>query len=255
MPALKNLLNQKFGKLTVIRRAPNKNNKVFWECQCDCGNKTIVRSDQLIRGITKSCGCLHKENASKIGHQNFKDLTGQKFGKLTAVYPIKSILNSKYYWLCSCDCGNTVEVLGTSLTSGNTKSCGCIKSIGEMNISLLLKDLNIPFIKEYKIYDNNNNYYRFDFAIIDTNNNVKLFIEYDGIQHFGRISGWFNEKRKQQLEKSDNFKNKYCKQYNIPLIRIPYWELNNMNKEWLLNKIQEMATPDMEEAQEIIEEE
>ena len=50
-----------------------------------------------------------------------------------------------------------------------------------MNIYLLLKDLNIPFIKEYKIYDNNNNYYRFDFAIIDTNNNVKLFIEYDGI--------------------------------------------------------------------------
>lgn len=255
MPTLKNLLNQKFGKLTVIRRAPNKNNKVFWECQCDCGNKTIVRSDQLIRGITKSCGCLHKENASKIGRQNFKDLTGQKFGKLTAIYPIKSILNSKYYWFCTCDCGNTVEVLGTSLTSGGTKSCGCIKSIGEMNISLLLKDLNIPFIREYRIYNNNNNkYYKFDFAIIDINNNVKLFIEYDGIQHFGRISGWFTEERKQQLEKSDNFKNEYCKQHNIPLIRIPYWELNNINKEYLLNKIQEMAVPDIEEAQELLDE-
>ena len=65
-----------------------------------------------------------------------------------------------------------------------------------MNISLLLNELKIPFIKEYKIYDKNNNYYKMDFAILDNNNNLQLFIEYDGIQHFGRISGWFTEERK-----------------------------------------------------------
>ena len=120
-----------------------------------------------------------------------------------------------------------------------------------MNISLLLNELKIPFIKEYKIYDKNNNYYKMDFAILDNNNNLQLFIEYDGIQHFGRISGWFTEERRLQLEKSDEFKNKYCKEHNIPLIRIPYWELNNINKKYLLNKINLTAEPDMEEAQEL----
>lgn len=239
MPALKDLTDQRFGKLVVIKRAPNQNKKVFWECKCDCGNTIIVRSDQLIRGITKSCGCLHKEIAAEIGHNNFKDLTGQRFGRLVAIQPIKSLSNSKYYWLCQCDCGNTVEIIGTSLTSGNTKSCGCIKSVGEANIALLLSELKIPFKREYRIFDEEKKEYRFDFAILDKDNNIKSFIEYDGIQHFGRISGWFTEDRYKQLQKSDNFKNEYCCKHNIPLIRIPYWEIDKMNYNYLLNKIKE----------------
>ena len=253
MPALKDLTSQRFGKLVVVKRASNQNKKVFWECKCDCGNTIIVRSDQLIRGITKSCGCLHKETAAKIGHNNFKDLTGQRFGRLVAIQPIKSLSNSKYYWLCQCDCGNTIEVIGTSLTSGNTRSCGCIKSIGETNIALLLSELKIPFKREYRIFDKEKEY-RFDFAILDNNNNIKNFIEYDGIQHFSRISGWFTEDRYQQLQNSDNFKNKYCQQHNIPLIRIPYWELNDIDKEYLMNRINTAEAPDMEEAQEVEDE-
>ena len=52
-----------------------------------------------------------------------KDLTNQKFGRLTAIKRIKSKKNAK--WLCKCDCGNTVEVYAFNLTRGNTKSCGC----------------------------------------------------------------------------------------------------------------------------------
>lgn len=74
-----------------------------------------------------------------------------------------------------------VEVLGTSLTSGNTQSCGCIKSIGETNIALLLSELKIPFKREYRIFDEKGKEYRFDFAILDKNNSIKSFIEYDGI--------------------------------------------------------------------------
>ena len=60
----------------------------------------------------------------------FIDLTGQKFGKLTA---IKRIRQKKYkngshsYWLCRCECGNLTEVEVTHLKNGNTKSCGCLK--------------------------------------------------------------------------------------------------------------------------------
>ena len=62
----------------------------------------------------------------------FIDLTGQKFGKLTVVKRTTNPKNNKKdrhsYWLCDCDCGNTVIVVGTSLTSGTTKSCGCIRN-------------------------------------------------------------------------------------------------------------------------------
>lgn len=51
-----------------------------------------------------------------------KDLTGQKFGRLTV---IEYVGNKK--WKCKCDCGNIVEVKSKSLCSGNTKSCGCYR--------------------------------------------------------------------------------------------------------------------------------
>ena len=70
-----NLIGQKFGRLTVIKRLPNKNNRVMWLCKCDCGNTVEVRGDSLKSGNTKSCGCIHRETAKKNGGSNFKDLT------------------------------------------------------------------------------------------------------------------------------------------------------------------------------------
>ena len=56
------LTGQKFTRLTVISRAENnKNGQARWLCKCDCGNETIVKSDDLKRGKTKSCGCLRVE--------------------------------------------------------------------------------------------------------------------------------------------------------------------------------------------------
>lgn len=232
MATFKDLSNQKFGRLTVIKRAPNRNKRVCWECQCDCGNIIEVRADQLRGGITKSCGCLHKEMAAKIGKNNFKDLTNQKFGKLTALYPLKQE-TTKYYWICQCECGNMTTVLGTSLTNGNTRSCGCIKSIGEANIKSLLKNHNIEFVSQYYVKIENKEYY-YDFAIVNYNNVPIRLIEFDGIQHFGRISGWFTKERQIQLEQSDNIKNNYALSNKIPLVRIPYIERDNITLEMLL---------------------
>lgn len=60
---------------------------------------------------------------------NRKDLTGQTFGRLTAIEKAPS--RSQYgttvgYWLCRCECGNELDVPTGNLTSGNTKSCGCL---------------------------------------------------------------------------------------------------------------------------------
>ena len=70
MPALKNLAGQKFGRLTVIERAENKNGLVTWKCKCDCGKECVVRSNDLLSNSTKSCGCLREEASHKP--KNFK---------------------------------------------------------------------------------------------------------------------------------------------------------------------------------------
>lgn len=59
-----------------------------------------------------------------------KDLTGQKFGKLTVIECAGKIDGRRYHWLCKCDCGNEKVLPAGSLTSGNTKSCGCGKYDG-----------------------------------------------------------------------------------------------------------------------------
>ena len=59
---IKDLVNKRFGKLLVIKY----NGNAKWLCQCDCGNQTIVRSDYLKSGHTKSCGCIHKKYGGKV---------------------------------------------------------------------------------------------------------------------------------------------------------------------------------------------
>ena len=55
-----------------------------------------------------------------------KDITGQKFGRLTAIRPTrKDEKRRTYFWYCCCECGKTLEIRLESLTTGNTKSCGC----------------------------------------------------------------------------------------------------------------------------------
>lgn len=55
-----------------------------------------------------------------------KDLTGQKFGYLTAIEPTGEKHRKDYVWRCKCDCGKEIELPATRLLTGNTLSCGCL---------------------------------------------------------------------------------------------------------------------------------
>lgn len=57
-----------------------------------------------------------------------KDLTGQRFGRLTVKGFSQKDRHNKGHWVCQCDCGNVVDVETHQLKSGKTKSCGCLKS-------------------------------------------------------------------------------------------------------------------------------
>lgn len=124
------LTNQRFGKLTVIKKGNGRytsggNYKITWICQCDCGNTTEVDGEKLRRGHTTSCGCFKKDNKGS----HFEDLTGQKFNRLTVIrfIPESERKIRQYNWLCKCDCGNEVKASAYKLKQGLQQSCGCLK--------------------------------------------------------------------------------------------------------------------------------
>ena len=55
------------------------------------------------------------------------DLTGQRFGRLTVIKRADNTAHGEACWVCQCDCGNTVVVIGVHLRSHHTKSCGCLQ--------------------------------------------------------------------------------------------------------------------------------
>ena len=63
MSKVKNLIGEKFGKLTVLKRCENsKSGKAVWLCLCECGKTTKVPTCRLTMGKVKSCGCLKRES-------------------------------------------------------------------------------------------------------------------------------------------------------------------------------------------------
>ena len=65
MGKLIDLTGQRFGRLTVIDRAPNNGRRTMWLCRCDCGNLHPVMGDNLTAGKSKSCGCLNSSLSSE----------------------------------------------------------------------------------------------------------------------------------------------------------------------------------------------
>ena len=227
MSKMIDLTDQIFGYWTVIKRAPNNHrNQAMWLCRCRCGTERIVDGYSLRSGQSKSCGCLQKEI---VRRNNFKDLTNQSFGHLLVLEYAGSDKNKKSLWKCQCDCnGKTIIYTRSSdLLRGKTTSCGCIRSKGEEKIAELLRKHNIPFEKE-KIFDtcrfpDTNSLARFDFFVDN-----RYIIEFDGIQHFFPTFNTLHPDAFKNTQCHDQIKEQWCKNNNIPLIRINYQQLDNL---------------------------
>ena len=71
---------------------------------------------------------MSKETKKKMGKSHIKDIKGKQFGKLSAIKMVKTPKKDTrhgQWWLCKCDCGNTKKIMGVSLRTGKSKSCGC----------------------------------------------------------------------------------------------------------------------------------
>lgn len=234
MPKSEDLTGQKFGRLTVLNKdfeASKQHGRAYWLCQCECGKQKIIAGLSLKNGATQSCGCLRNE---KVFQATAIDETGKRYGKLLVLkMDVERSSRGLIKWICQCDCGNIVSIPGVYLRNGNTQSCGCSNGIskGEQKIIDILEENNYSYIREYRPKELNGK--RFDFALLNEENIIIRFIEFDGEQHF-KQSKWGKDKL-ERTKKSDLIKNKYCLNKKIPLVRIPYWELNQLSLELLLS--------------------
>ena len=199
----------KYGKLTILKRAPvSPGGLAKWICECECGNITEVAGTQLRSGRTTSCGC---EKYNRLINE-----IGNRYGNLLVLEICGGRDNGGALWECQCDCGNIVQVRGEALRSGHTKSCGCVKSWKEKEISEALTQAQIPFQTQYTFDDLRTacgGVPKFDFAIFK-NKVLFCLIEYQGEQHYNQNSSWYSD----DYVARDKLKQNYCQNKNIPLL-------------------------------------
>ena len=163
MSALKDITGKRFGRWTVLYKcAYKKNGSVIWHCKCDCGNEKDVRGSQLRNGRSQSCGCLANDRARE---NNFVDMTGQKFGKLTVLEFVgfgDTGRNGRAIWRCICECGNEIKVAQDRLKSGNVSSCGCKKKhlMPSNFVDISGQDFGYLHVIEYLYHRNNHTYWK-----------------------------------------------------------------------------------------------
>jgi hypothetical protein len=120
---LKDMTGQRFGMLTVVSRAKNRQcGGARWNCDCDCGNKTISAGASLRKG-QKDCGCL---TVKMLRSRAIDGMIGKKFGKLTVIeFDRKAPGSYELIFTCACNCGERVSVSNATLRRGGRTHCGC----------------------------------------------------------------------------------------------------------------------------------
>lgn len=241
----KDLTNQKFGLLTVLERdfddPRNKTQKSsFWKCQCKCGNIKTISYSNLKQGQTKSCGCLIYQTRTV----EVEDLSGQRFGKIIVLErdynyrQEKGLKHKGSYWKCQCDCGNVFTTARERLVRG-IQSCGCILSKGEQYITAYLNSRKVKYKAQYCLSGfkfASGGIPRFDYALLDSHDEVICLIEYHGKQHYQYgDSFWDTKENYDKRIIRDNNKKEYCQNNHIPLEIISYTQYNQLGV--ILNEI------------------
>ncbi len=134
-------------------------------------------------------------------------------------------------------CGNVYEVKWSNFQQGY-RCPKCNESKGEKAISNILSYLNINYTPQKRFPEcKYKNTLPFDFYI--HNKKSKLLIEFDGRQHFESVDIFGGEENLKETQFRDQIKNDFALSKNIPLLRIPYTEQDNIES-ILINKLKEL---------------
>lgn len=215
------LVGSTFNYLFVDEYIGSHKQKNVWGCTCLlCGAKTTATTDQLMSGSKKSCGCLIRQHCK---HFNYRNLVGEIYNWLKVREYVGNTKHGSCIWLCECLlCGGLRHATTTDLTTGRVKSCGCLNSHGENIIRTIFEKWHITFQRQKKFIGCvSQNQLMFDYYLPDYN----VAIEYDGEMHY-KVTSLGNDLEAQQSR--DKIKDQYCEENDIILLRIPYWEKDNI---------------------------
>ena len=196
-----NLMSQKFPGLCTS--CAHKKSQEYRRLQVqDLVNKFESSGYKVLTPIDKikPVGQNRLYNKAKVMIEN-------KFGQ-TFVIDYNNFSNRiEYYKKLNSDKGYSAEGV-------RKKSCY------EKLVSNFLEEQNIPYKREFKFTDcKKKKILPFDFCLWYDSSN-RILIEVDGELHYKQSS------RLNEVKSNDEYKTRYCKYRNIPLLRIPYWEFN-----------------------------
>lgn len=226
----------KNGDLTPYDVTIGSNKEVWWKCDKGHEWKARINSRKF-----NGCKCCSGRKSSKeynlliLYPELCAEWDYNKNNKIPEEYTPYS--NQKVWWKCK-ECGYEWKTVIYIRTGQNKSSCPkCNQSKGENKISTYCNFNNIVDISQYRFQDCKfKKLLSFDHYLSEYN----MCIEYQGIQHYepvdfaGKGEKWAEEQFKENQIK-DQVKRDYCKNNNIKLIEIPYWDFNNIEK--ILNNL------------------
>ena len=215
-------------KINLQSEYNGANNKI--KCQCkeqDCNYVWETSAGSL---LTLKYGC--PQCALKNAKVNHRQTQNEYVDKLKNVLPhidaVSQYVSSSEKMQFYCTIHN--EYYYQAPYDALSGKCGCSKcqnrSIGERSVSKFFDDNNITYVSQYRFEDCKNiRTLPFDFYLPDYN----ICVEYDGELHYKSVDYFGGEKALQDTQMRDDIKTQYCINNNIHLIRIPYWEFENIN--------------------------
>ena len=189
-----------------------------------CKKEFEQMPSRLINQHIYGCGCsptkkkTNKEFLSELGEECLKE-----FEFLEEYKNIDTKIKIKHK-----KCGTVFELSPYKLIYRHNKKycpiCYYKKSHGEIEIAAFLENKKINYYREYAFQDLSNR--KFDFYLPEQN----IIIEFDGEQHFKPVDFFGGEDSFKDLQKRDYEKNQYCLKNKITVFRIPYTQINNIEK-------------------------
>lgn len=217
---------EKHGRTTMV------------QCICNNHREKGIQIKSLY-GIKIGKGCQYCAGVAKLTQEEFEEKVAKNDKNIQV---ISKYTNNKNPVDCVCkECGYTWTTQAFNLMYGG-KCPNCSGSKGEMRIRDILDNKGLKYKREFMFNDlcgDCDRPLRFDFAVFNTDMSINSLIEFDGIQHYEPINFWGNQYtytqiRFETLQRYDIRKNEYCKMHNIKLIRIPYWDFDNVEE--ILNR-------------------
>lgn len=122
---IKDLVNQKFGDLTVLKLDRMGSHGKEYLCRCKCGNYKVYRGSTLTSGAVSGCGCnVGKSNKGKTKDKYARSKIGEVFNLLTVIGVDNSNVGENKL-ICRCNCGKITKQIYADIVTEKVKSCGC----------------------------------------------------------------------------------------------------------------------------------